>query len=69
MNYYLKEGIKINYSLISYTIFIGVCIALLKCVKPLFFTTSLIFSSPACAPKAGPLKANEFGTHINVDAA
>jgi len=30
---------------------------------------SLIFSSPACAPNAGPLKAKEFGTHINVDPA
>ena len=47
----------------------GVCVVRLKCLKPPTFMISLIFSSPACVPKAGPLAAIEAGTQTIVETA
>ena len=55
--------------LASYTILNGVCVARLKCLKPPAMTTSRIFVSPACAPRAGPLHAIEPGTHAIAEGA
>ena len=46
----------------------GVCVARRNFEKPADVTISLIFSSPACAPSAGPFSFKDVGTHATVDA-
>ena len=55
----LASNIKLN----------GVCVARRNFEKPADVTISLILSSPACAPSAGPFSFKDAGTQTTVDAA
>src|ERR671911_1066070 len=56
-----------DHGLASKTKLNGVCVARRNFEKPADITTSLIRSSPACAPSAGPSSFKDAGTQIIVD--
>jgi hypothetical protein len=58
-----------GHGLASKTKLNGVWVARRNFEKPADFTNSLILTSPACAPSAGPFSFKDAGTQIIVDAA